>query len=143
MLIRALCLTACCVAFVPPAYAQRAAGGSMPAPVVFFDIAGTSSDTLTRFYSEVFGWQVGADGRFVVPVSAPLPAVVRQDPPEKRIYLGVPDVAATLKTIKAKGGTLDSERFEVPGVVVLGLFKDPEGNPMGLVELDGDKIKIP
>jgi predicted enzyme related to lactoylglutathione lyase len=115
----------------------------LAAPIVFFDIAGLSSATLTRFYSEVFGWEVAADGRFSVPVSSPLPAVIRQDPSEKRIYLGVPDVAATLKLIKEKGGTLDSERFEVPGVVVLGLFKDPAGNPMGLVEMDGGRIKIP
>ena len=36
-----------------------------------------------------------------------------------------------------------SRRFEVPGVVVLGLFKDPAGNPLGLVEMDGDVPKVP
>jgi predicted enzyme related to lactoylglutathione lyase len=34
-------------------------------------------------------------------------------------------------------------RFEVPGVVVLGLFTDPAGNSMGLVEMQDGKPKIP
>jgi hypothetical protein len=28
-------------------------------------------------------------------------------------------------------------------VVVLGLFRDPAGNAMGLVEMDGDRVRIP
>jgi hypothetical protein len=34
-------------------------------------------------------------------------------------------------------------RFEVPGVVVLGLFRDPAGNPMTLVEMHDGRPKIP
>lgn len=41
------------------------------------------------------------------------------------------------------GGSVDTPRFEVPGVVVLGLFKDPAGNEMGLVEMEGDKPRVP
>ena len=40
-------------------------------------------------------------------------------------------------------GTVDAPGFEVPGVTVLGLFRDPAGNPMGLVEMDGDSPRIP
>ena len=57
--------------------------------------------------------------------------------------MGVPDVAASLTLIEQYGGTVDHPRFEVPGVVVLGLFRDPAGNPMGLVELDGDSPRVP
>ena len=49
----------------------------------------------------------------------------------------------SLVQLRAKAGTMDAERFEVPGVVVLGLFKDPVGNPMGLVELENGEVKIP
>jgi uncharacterized protein len=153
--------------FISPAFAQQTKGVPMPAPapVVFFDIAGKASNKLPEFYSQVFGWEIAPDGRFtaqvksppLVPrsdypaasvgfstmVTAPLPGQIRQDPSEKRVYLGVQDVAATLNAIKAKGGTVEAPRFEVPGVVVLGLFKDPEGNAMGLVEMDGDRVKIP
>ena len=40
-------------------------------------------------------------------------------------------------------GTIQEPRFEVPGVVILGLFCDPADNPMDLVEMDGDEVKIP
>ena len=33
--------------------------------------------------------------------------------------------------------------WDVKGVVVLGLFRDPAGNPMGLVEMDGNQPKVP
>jgi predicted enzyme related to lactoylglutathione lyase len=45
-------------------------------------------------------------------------------------------VTATLQQIARHGGTVDAPRFEVPGVVILGLFRDPAGNRMGLVEID-------
>ena len=67
----------------------------------------------------------------------------RQNPSEKRIYLGVEDVAAALIEVVAKGGTFDASRFEMPGVVLLGLFKDPAGNPMALVEMADGTAKIP
>ena len=149
-----------------PSFAQQNTGSPMSssAPIVFFDIAGKPQNTLREFYSQIFGWEIAPDGRFtaqvksppLVPrsdytaaagfttmVTAPLPGQIRQDPSEKRVYLGVADVATTLDAIRAKGGTIDAPRFEVPGVVVLGLFKDPEGNAMGLIEMDGDRVKIP
>ena len=78
-----------------------------------------------------------------IPITAPVPALFRQDPAEKRVYIGVENVAKKLEEIKARGGTIDAPRFEVPGVVVLGLFKDPAGNPMALVEMEHGKPKIP
>ena len=44
------------------------------------------------------------------------------------MYLGVADVTATLAAVVEAGGKIDVPRFEVPGVVVLGLFSDPAGN---------------
>lgn len=115
----------------------------MPAPIVFFDIAGPDSAKLADFYRAVFGWDIGGDGRFAAAAPAPLPATIRKDPADKVLYLGVDDVAATLDAIARSGGKIDTPRFEVPGVVVLGLFRDPAGNRMGLVEMDGERPKIP
>ena len=78
-----------------------------------------------------------------MPVVSPLPGLIRPDPAEKRIYIGVEDIAAKLEEIVERGGLVDAPRFEVPGVVVLGLFKDPAGNPMALVEMENGKPKIP
>lgn len=115
----------------------------MAAPIVFIDIAGPDGDAQTAFYTRVFGWEIAADGLFRVPVVSPLPGTLRMDPAEKGIYLGVPDITAALEQVVAHGGSIVAPRFEVPGVVVLGLFTDPAGNRMGLVEMEGDRRRIP
>ena len=115
----------------------------MPAPIVFFDIAGPDSAALSAFYEKVFDWPCGTPGTFA-PGNAPnLDGFIREDPSDKVLYIGVPNVTATLEQIVAAGGTIDVPRFETPGVAVLGLFKDPAGNRMGLVEMQGDMPVIP
>lgn len=115
----------------------------MAKPIVFFDIAGPDDDALKAFYAAVFDWECDAGGQFSAPIMAPIDAAIREDPAEKRLYIGVDDVTATLELIEQSGGSVDVARFEVPGVVVLGLFKDPAGNPMGLVEMDGNRPRVP
>lgn len=115
----------------------------MAQAIVFFDIAGPDDKALRNFYCSVFGWESDHSGQFGVPVTAPIKGAIRKDPAEQRIYVGVPDVSAILLLIGHSGGTVDVSRFEVPGVVVLGLFRDPAGNPMGLVEMDGDSQRVP
>jgi predicted enzyme related to lactoylglutathione lyase len=121
----------------------------MPAPIVFFDIASSTTDGQADFYNAVFDWGVGADGRFAVPVLSPLPATLRAEPSlrapaaERVLYIGVPDITACLDTIVAHGGAVVFPRLEVPGVVVVSVFTDTAGNRMGLVEMDGDRPKVP
>ena len=114
-----------------------------PAPIVFLDIAGPDSAALREFYASVFDWEFDAESKFSVAIENPIDGVIRQDPAEKRIYLGVDDVSATLKDVVDSGGSVDVERFEVPGVVVLGLFRDPAGNPLGLVEMRDGEVVVP
>ncbi len=116
---------------------------SAPAPIVFFDIAGPDLAGQAAFYRTVFGWDVGADGRFTAQVASPLPGTLRADPADKIVYLGVDDVAAALAKVTANGGKVVAPRFEVKGVAVLGLFTDPAGNHMGVVEIKGGKPVIP
>jgi uncharacterized protein len=125
---------------------QDAQGHSMTsAPIVFFDIAGPDLASQRSFYKEVFGWESQPNGGVSVPTGAsPLMGLLRTDPAEKVIYFGVPDVTASLEKVVANGGKVHAPRFEVPGVVVLGLFTDPAGNRLGLVEIGPDgKAKIP
>ena len=102
------------------------------APIVFFDVAGPDANELKSFYSEIFGWKIDANDGITAPN---LKGTLRQDPPETLIYLGVPDIAASLTTIVASGGSVVMPRTVVPNVVTLAIFKDPAGNRMGLVEL--------
>ncbi|MDX1625495.1 MAG: VOC family protein [Wenzhouxiangellaceae bacterium] len=115
----------------------------MAAPIVFIDIAGPDDETLKAFYAEVFDWRADASGQFDLDIPTSIRAAIRKDPAEKRLYLGVEDITATLEAVEAAGGSIDARRFEVPGVVVLGLFRDPAGNPLGLVEMDGPRRRIP
>lgn len=121
----------------------------MPAPIVFFDIAGPEDSSLREFYGDLFGWEIDQSGNFSTSVVSPsdspqiLLGNIRIDPVENIFYLGVDDIAAKLEQIKEKGGEIDQPRFEVPGVVVLGLFRDPAGNRVGLVEMEDGKAKVP
>ena len=130
----------------PSAAAQGTA--RMPAPIVFFDIVGPELAKQAQFYREVFGWQSDAGGNFSVPATAPMRGALRvedpkENPIERVIYLGTPDINATLAAVAAHGGKMVLPRLEVPGVAILALFTDPVGNRMGLVEMDGDKAKVP
>jgi predicted enzyme related to lactoylglutathione lyase len=116
---------------------------AMPAPIVFFDIAGPDLASQSGFYHAAFGWEIAPDGRFSAPVSGRLDGLLRTDPAQKIIYLGVDDVAASLAAVVAHGGKIVQPRLEVKGVVVIGLFTDPAGNAMGLVEMKDGKPKVP
>ncbi|MEJ0027752.1 MAG: VOC family protein [Rhizomicrobium sp.] len=111
-----------------------------PAPIVFFDIAGPDQDKQHAFYAGVFGWTIDPSGAIK---NAGLDGTLRKDPADKILYLGVPDVTAALAQVTAAGGTVIVPRFEAKGVAVIGLFKDPAGNGMGLVEMKDGKPVIP
>jgi uncharacterized protein len=106
-------------------------GHAMPAPIVFFDIAGPDAAKLKGFYSNIFGW--GIDGNNAIDTGA-LKGTLRQDPAEKIIYIGVPDINAALARITASGGSVAMPRTVIPNVATFALFTDPAGNRMGLVE---------
>ena len=115
----------------------------MAAPIVFFDIAGPDMAKQSAFYRTVFEWDVTPDGRFSAPATAPLAGTLRTDPAEKVLYIGVDDVTAALAKVVANGGKVVAPRFEIKGVVILGLITDPAGNRLGLVEMSGAAPKVP
>ncbi|MXO61089.1 hypothetical protein GRI89_16220 [Altererythrobacter salegens] len=120
-----------------PASAQQEA--RMAAPIVFFDIAGPDGSAVQAFYTAVFGWKVAADGAVTVETTGRLDGNLRTEAAgDAMLYFGVPDVTAALAKVTANGGSVEAPRFEVPGVVILGLFRDPAGNRMGLVEIGED-----
>ncbi len=124
-------------AIASPTYAADAKPAGSPtvstgASIVFFDVAGPDAAKLHAFYSTIFGWNIDANNGIKTPK---LDGTIRQDPAEKIIYIGVPDINAALAQITAAGGTVDTPRMVVPNVVTFALFKDPAGNRMGLVEI--------
>jgi predicted enzyme related to lactoylglutathione lyase len=140
------CATLVFTAGAANAQQPQAPGNSMqPAPIVFFDIAGPPDAKLGDFYKDVFGWTPTMGPNYAIPIAGPpLMGTLRQDPADKVIYIGVKDVTATLTRIVEHGGKIQAPRFEVKGVVILGLFRDPAGNFMGLVEMGEDgRNKVP
>jgi len=135
-------ILAVCILLVPAtAFAQTPTVAGMP--VVFFSIFGPNGSELQRFYADVFEWKATTAGDVVVPVTAPLMGSIGQGMAETLIYIGVADVTATLQQVVVRGGTIRFPRIEVPGRVVLGMFKDPAGNSVGLVEMENGKAKVP
>jgi predicted enzyme related to lactoylglutathione lyase len=126
-----------------PTFALAQTPAAAGPPVVFFSIFGPNGSELQRFYADVFEWKSSATGDVVVPVTSPLMGNIGQGMPETLIYIGVADVTATLQKITARGGTIRYPRTEVRGRVVLGMFKDPAGNSIGLVEMENGQAKVP
>lgn len=104
------------------------------APIVYFDIAGPDQKKLQSFYADTFGWEIDNHGQISPDSTGGTPGLIRNDPPEKILYLGVADIVETLTKIEAAGGKVHLPRTVVPGVVTFALFTDPAGNRMGLAE---------
>ena len=109
----------------------------MPAPIVYFEIAGPAAAGLREFYASVFDWSIDAASGVSAASTGGLRGGLRDDPSEKIFYLGVPDIPAALDRIEAAGGVVIVPRTVVPGVVTFALFLDPAGNRLGLAELGG------
>jgi predicted enzyme related to lactoylglutathione lyase len=110
--------------------------------VVWFEVLGNDAPTLRAFYGKTFGWsfQMAGGGDYgMANMGAPqgIPGDVGAATPEQlsrvTFYVETPDVTATLKEITALGGTVIMPRTVRPDVT-LGMFKDPEGHVIGLVE---------
>ena len=100
------------------------------APIVFFDIAGPDAAALKEFYARNFGWSLEVNGAIK---TGNLDGALRQDPAEKILYIGVPDIDAAMKTVSASGGALITPKIPIPSGV-FALFTDPAGNRMGLFQ---------
>ena len=111
-------------------------------PVVHFDINGTDTKPLIKFYSELFGWHIehmsemdygmidthaggGINGGV---------GTARDGSRGTVIYIEVDDCDAFLKKISKAGGKTVQETMTIPNVVTYALFTDPAGNRLGLVK---------
>ena len=54
------------------------------------------------------------------------------------LYINTPNLKETLEKIKASGGTVVMESYEIPTVGTMATFKDPTGNLLALLEPAGD-----
>ena len=113
----------------------------MTHPVMWFEVLGTDGGKLRQFYGDLFGWTfdvlpdvnygvLKGNGRGIM-------GGIGQTFPGTRswvtFYTETPDVTASLAKAETLGGKVIAPRTVLPGAII-GIFEDPEGHLLGLVE---------
>lgn len=106
----------------------------MSNPIVYFEIAGPDGARLQSFFKSVFGWEIDGSSTIASSSTGGLRGGIREDPPDKVLYMGVDEIDEVLTKVEANGGSVVLPRTVVPGVVTFALFKDPAGNLHGVAE---------
>jgi len=119
----------------------------MGQPVVHFEIIGKDAESMQRYYSELFGWEIDADNPMNygtvaregntnpdgIGIGGGIGAGPEGYEGHVTFYVEVPDVEAAL----AKAETLGGSRMMGPEKPMegleIGLFNDPEGRTVGVV----------
>ena len=116
-------------------------------PIVHVDIPATDPDGASRFYQDLFGWQLyplpamgyvrfepasGPGGGFP-PVGGPLQHQIG----EVLVYVESDDIDGDLTRAEALGGNILIPMTEIPNTGAFGLFQDPAGNRLGLFKRTG------
>jgi uncharacterized protein len=119
----------------------------MGQPVVHFEIIGTDADGLRDYYSQLFGWEIDANNPMKYGTVA-RESNVNEDGigigggvgrgPEGygghvTFYVQVPDVEEALAKAESLGGTRMMGPDDVMEGLTIGLFNDPEGHVVGVV----------
>ncbi len=108
--------------------------------IVHVELSAKDRKALSKFYQDVFGWEVehvdemdystfkagdGVGGGFN-PVSKENPAGT------VTVYINTDNVTNSLKAVERAGGTILVPESDIPGMGKFGLFRDPQGNMIGL-----------
>ena len=120
----------------------------MGQPVVHFEVIGKDGAKLQSYYSDLFGWEIDSNN----PMSY---GIVQRDGnvnaagigigggvgkgPEGysghvTFYVEVPDVEAALAKAESLGGSRMMGPEEVMEGLTIGLFVDPEGRTIGVIQ---------
>ena len=112
----------------------------MTHPVMWFEVLGKDGNTLRQFYGGLFGWNANGPVEYGIVNTGDgrgIQGGIGQTYPGTRpwvtFYVETPDVAASLKQAETLGGKVVVPRTVMPDVT-LGVFEDPEGHAVGLVE---------
>src|SRR3954452_21555539 len=120
----------------------------MGQPVVHFEVVGKDGPRLRNYYSELFGWKINADNPMNYGmvdgkdnkttdggdgIGGGVGEVPDRDEGHVPFYVPGADVEAGRQKDGGLGGTRVMGPEDIMGMVVLGQFKDPEGNTVGVV----------
>jgi predicted enzyme related to lactoylglutathione lyase len=116
-------------------------------PVVHFEIIGNDAEKLRSYYSDLFGWEIDSDNPMNygivqregnvsadgIGIGGGVGAAPEGYPGHVTFYIQVPDVEAALAKAESLGGSRMMGPDEVMEEVEIGLFNDPEGHLVGVV----------
>ena len=119
----------------------------MGRPVVHFEITGKDGAKLQRYYSELFDWEIDANNPMgygiidrqqnLTDEGIGIGGGVSTGPEgyggHVTVYVDVPDVEAALAKAEELGRTRMMGPEQVMEDLVIGLFNDPEGHVIGVM----------
>ena len=116
--------------------------------VVHVEIPADNPKAASAFYADVFGWPMRTDDQFNYTtfdtgnntgggfVKAGAAGAETGPVPYKidslMVYVSTDDMDATLAEVEKHGGSIILPKMEIPGSGWMGVFKDPNGNHVGL-----------
>jgi len=115
----------------------------MSHPVVWFEVMGSKGVELQSFYRDLFEWKIDASnpmkyGMVEATKGQGIPGGVGQlgDQPWPKVtfYVSTTNIEDSLDKATSLGGKVIMPRTELQPGTILGMFSDPEGNAIGLVE---------
>lgn len=113
----------------------------MGQPVAWFDIAAVDPSRSRKFYADLFDWTINVVEEMnygLVDPGAPdgIPGGIGQADENNTagivLYAAVDDAQAALEKAESLGGKIEVPPYEIPGYGLMALFRDPEGNRVGL-----------
>lgn len=114
--------------------------GDWARPVVHWEIAALDPDRQRAFYGSLFNWPVGEGPVMMIPagIGGPEPGpaghIRQSDRSGVALYVQVRDIHASLAKVAELGGEVVTQPFDLPGGPTLALIRDPEENPLVLVQ---------
>jgi predicted enzyme related to lactoylglutathione lyase len=114
--------------------------GDWARPIVHWEIEARDPEKLRTFYRELFHWQIG-EGPIMnigagigAPEAGPAGHLRASEHSRVNLYVQVRDLRESLDRARELGGSVTLEPFDVPGGPSLAGIKDPEDNPVMLVQ---------
>ena len=119
--------------------------------MVHFEVIGKDGDKLKRYYSDLFGWAIDSDNEMKYGLvqregntnadGAGIGGGVAGGPEgyegHLTFYVEVPDAEAALAKAESLGGSRIMGPDQVMEGLTIGLFNDPEGHIVGVVQSGG------
>jgi len=115
----------------------------MGSPVVHFEIMGRNAETLKKFYSQLFNWQIQwmdeikygmVQAQKEQSIGGGIGQIQDGSEPYTVFYIEVDDPQAYLDKALGMGAKIVTPVTVYPGMVTFATFRDPEGNLIGLVK---------